>query len=226
MRLTKRSSTMGVSVLRFFHFIAAILALSFSASVAAKAPTSDYAGDDGGYLVYSVGTIRIGMDFGFPYRRIAAPDGSTVDDSKGEIEPKLGGAFTLKIKKPDFTGVETGHVVARRLPPGRYIIENFAFGGQSPVGGSVLWSSEKPFRIEFVLLPGQTTYIGSFMRSPSFGTPLQAQLGAAGFFVVSDQSARDLPIARARVAGLPPVTGQVTDVDTLGSLALRSRLPE
>ena len=39
-------------------------------------------------------------------------------------------------------------------------------------------------------------YIGRFARAPSLGTPLEGELGAAGFFVISDQAATDLEIAR------------------------------
>jgi hypothetical protein len=166
------------------------------------------------------------MDFSFPYRRVNLSDGSSVDDWKGVIEPKLGGMWVLKIKNPDFSGRQTGHVVIRRLPPGSYVIENFAFGGQIPGIASYDWSSAKPFKIGFTIARGQATYIGSFIRAPSLGTSLQPQLGAAGFFIVSDQSDRDLPIAQNKNPQLPAVSIQVADVDAFGSAALRGREPQ
>lgn len=213
-------------MMRLWSWLGLLLILCAPVATAAKKAEADYAGDDGGYLVYSVGTIRIGMHFDFPYRRVATADGGVVDDWKGHIEPTVGGAFTLKVKNPDFTGVETGHVIVRRLPPGSYAIDNFAFAGQSPGGGGIGWSSAKPFRIAFTIKPGEATYIGSFMRSPSFGTPLAETLGAAGFFVISDQSARDLPIALTKRPALPQVMPQVTDVAPFGSAALQNRIPE
>ncbi len=202
-----------------------LLLLAFAAMPASAAPKpAAYAGPDGGYLVYSVGTIRIGMQFGFPYRRTALPDGTPAKDWKGEIEPAVGGAIYMKIKNPDFQGQETGHVVVRRLPPGDYLIDDFAFGGWGP-GVAYAWSSATPFAIRFTIRAGQATYVGSFMRAPSAGTPLEPQLGMAGFFVVADRSERDLPIASGRLpAGVEP-TVQVTDVDAFGSLVLRSREP-
>ena len=220
-----RSNHMG-GMLRLFRMaVLGLLALAAAAAAPAKSPPKDYAGADGGYLIYSVGTIKIGMDYSFAYHRTAAPDGTAVNDWKSRIEPSLGGAIYLKIKNPDFTGGESGHVIVRRLPPGQYVVDSFFFAGWTP-GAAHRWSSARPFALPFTIAPGQATYIGSFMRAPSLGTSLQKQLKAAGFFVVADRSDRDLPIARAKVPALPPVTEQVTDVDSFGSAALRSREPD
>lgn len=201
-----------------------LLAIVATPALAAAKP-ADYAGADGGYLVYAVGTIALGMHFDFPYRRTALPDGAPANDWKGKISPTVGGAIYLKIKNPDFEGRESGHVVVRRLPPGDYVIDNFAFYGSSPMGAAYDWSSAKPFAIRFTIRPGQATYIGSFMRAVSLGTPLEPQLGAAGFFVVADRAGRDLPIARTRLPAACEVTAQVTDVDAFGNAALRGREP-
>lgn len=185
----------------------------------------DYQGADAGYLVYAVGTVRIGMDFDFSYRQTAGADGGPGQGWRGKIEPKLGGAIYLKIKNPDFTGEETGHVVVRRLPPGSYQVDKFFFAGSNLAGTSYSWSSAVPFSLPFTIRPGEATYIGSFMRSPSLGTPLQPVLGAAGFFVVANRADRDLPLARAK---LPPDTrmnSEVGDVSRFGSEALRTGQP-
>lgn len=202
------------------HLLVALLALVATPALAAKKSPA-YAGEDGGYLVYGVGTIAIGMHFDFPYRRAATPEGTTVDDWKGTIEPTVGGAIYLKIKNPDFEGRESGHVVVRRLPPGEYLIDSLAFYGSSPTGAAYDWSSARPFAIRFTIRPGQATYIGSYMRAPSLGTSLQPALGAAGFFVVADRSDRDLPIARMRL----PASCEITDVSTFGSAALSKAEP-
>lgn len=196
--------------------------IAISLPAVAKKPAPDYTEDDGGYLVYSVGTIRIGMEFSFPYRRTALSNGTSIDDWKGQIEPSTGGAWTKKIKTPDFTGFETGHVIVRRLPPGHYAITNFGFAGSSPLGGSYAWSSAKPFAMEFDIRPDRATYIGSFMRSPTPKPDLRAQLGYAGYFLIADRSERDLPLARAKLPLLPSVDIQVTDVEQFGSAALRN----
>jgi hypothetical protein len=202
-------------------FVGALVAMP----AAARSTDKDYMGADGGYLIYSVGTIRIGMDFDFSYRRTSTLDGQLVKDWKGKIKPKLGGAIYLKIKNPDFSGKETGHVVIRRLPPGRYEVHSFFFGGPNLAGTTYSWSPAKPFSLPFDVKSGEATYIGSFMRSPSLGTPLQAALGAAGFFVVADRSERDLPIAKRRLAAPIKATVQVTDVSMFGNQALQASQP-
>ena len=204
--------------------VLALAVLAFAMPATAGGKSKEYAGADAGYLVHSAGTVSIGMHFDFSYRRVATVDGAAVADWKGKIQPRLGGAIYLKVKNPDFTGKETGHVVVTRLPPGNYEVHSFGFAGSTALG-SVHWSPSKPFSLPFTIRPGEATYIGSFMRSPSLGTSLQPKLGAAGFFVVADRSDRDLPIARTRLPAEAALTQQVTDVSQFGSLALRTAQP-
>jgi len=208
-----------------FHSLCAFAVLSLMVATSSSAKPREYDGPDGGYLVYSVGTVRIGMHFDFSYRRVSTPDGAAVQDWQGKIQPKLGGAIYLKVKDPDFTGEESGHVIVARLPPGQYRVDNFAFGGFAPGRGSVRWSPAKPFALPFIIRSGAATYIGSFMRAPSLGTPLQSKLGAAGYFLIADRSNRDLPIARTRLPAGTPVTAEVTDVSQFGSEVLRRSQP-
>jgi hypothetical protein len=208
---------------RQFVIFAAIAALT-SVPTWAKADP-DYAGDDAGYLIYSVGTIRIGMGFAFDYGPVTDTGSKSAKQWRGRIRPLLGGGWVSGIKKPDFTGRESGHVIVRRLPPGRYAVTDFSFGGQSVGGGSVEWSSARKFSLPFEIRPGQATYIGSFMRSPSFGTVLQRQLGAAGFFVIADRNLRDLPLAVPRLPQGTAIRPEVTDVSIFNSLALQVREP-
>ena len=205
--------------------IALCLALFLLPASPAQGRDKDYAGTDGGWLVYAVGTVKIGMHFAFSYRPVAGADGSPVQGWSGKIEPRLGGAIYLKIKKPDFSGEETGHVVVRRLPPGRYQVDKFSFGGSNLAGTAYNWRSAVPFALPFEIRPGEATYIGSFMRAPSLGTPLQPMLGAAGFFVVTDRGERDLPIARTKLPPETPIRSEVEDVSKFGSQALRTAHP-
>ena len=209
----------------FRLWVLCIVVLGWASPAMAGNTSSDYRGDDGGYLVYAVGTIAIGMRFDFPYRRVALLDGTTVQDWQGSIAPTVGGAWVLKIKNPDFTGRESGHVVVRRLPPGSYLIDQFAFSGGGFGMGTIDWSSAVPFAMRFTIQPGAATYIGSFMRAPSLGTPLEPQLNAAGYFLIADRSARDLPIARSKVPILGTISTEVTDVTQFGSIVLRRDEP-
>lgn len=205
--------------------LAAIVVANVALPATSSAKGKEYDGPDSGYLVYSVGTVRIGMNFSFAYKRILSAGGESVADWKGKIQPRLGGAIYLKVKKPDFTGEESGHVVVTRVPPGQYQVHDFAFGGSTPLGGSVRWSPAKPFALPFTIRSGEATYIGSFMRAPSLGTALQPTLGAAGFFVVANRAERDLPIAKTRLPASIGLTSEVTDVSQFESAALRATHP-
>lgn len=206
-------------------WISIFLAALSSAPAFAAGKNQDYREADAGCLIYSVGTIKIGMRFTFPYGRIKSQNNQLVKDWSGKIEPKVGGAIYLKIKNPDFSGGETGHVVIRCLPPGEYEVGSFSFSGSVPGIGGYTWSPAEPFSLPFSIRSGEATYIGSFMRAPSLGTSLQPVLGAAGFFVIADRSERDLPIATGRIPTAMKVITEVTDVSVFGNPALRVNEP-
>jgi hypothetical protein len=125
------------------------------------------------------------------------------------------GFFSPRPNDLDYQGREAGRVITRELPPGAYEIHDFGFRGTLIVAG-VEWSSASPFSIPFTIKPGEATYLGNIARAPSLGTPLERELGAVGYFVISDQSERDLPLARAKTPTLPPVRMDVPDVTALG----------
>ena len=194
--------------------------LVFSGTAAAA---GDYDGPDGGYLIFSVGTLHIPMNFTFRYRSVGPAPGST-RPWNGVIECRCVGFFTARMANPDYTGQETGKVMTHRLPPGDYEIYDFGFGGA--VGSSVTtFSSGQRFVIPFTIRPGEATYVGNFARAPSLGTPLEAALGAKGFFVISDKRERDLAIARVRFPDLAEPTVSVTDVSVFNHPALRASEP-
>lgn len=208
--------------------LALVLAIpigSLPAAASASEKPAEYRGADAGCLIYSVGTRSIGMRFKFRYARAdgASPNGG--GRWAGTIEPRVGGAILLKIRNPDFTGEESGHVIVRCLPPGRYAVGGFEFSGSIPGVGSTQWSPARPIVMPFTIRSGEATYIGTFIRAPSLGTPLQPVLGAAGYFLVADRRKRDLPIARARLPSGMAVTNEVTDVSTFGLAALRDAAP-
>lgn len=168
-----------------------------------------------GTLIYSVGSVDIAMNFEFGFQRTATLAGEAVADNRGAMVCRCVGFFRPRPNNLDYYGREAGRVFVQSLPAGRYEIHDFGFRGTLIVAG-VEWSSAIPFAIPFTINPGEATYIGNFARAPSLGTSLESQLGAVGYFVVSDQSERDLAIARARNAALPAVRVEVTDVSSLG----------
>ena len=199
----------------------AALALVLAATLLLPRPAQagEYTGADGGYVVYSIGTIKIPMRYSLEYRQVSAPGGALKKPWRGSMLCACVGFIRAAMPDPDFTGRETGKVVVSRLPPGKYEIYDFSFGGA--VGTTTYsWSSRNKFSIPFEIRPGEATYIGSLARAPSLGTSLERTHGAGGFFVISDRSERDLPLARKRHPGLPEVREEVTDVSTLGHPAL------
>lgn len=201
--------------------------LIFASSGHANDKGKAYTGADAGCVIYAVGTIDgFGMRFGFPYRRIAMPDGTPTKDWAGEIRPKVGGAIYLKIKDPDFTGKETGHVVVRCLPPGMYEIDKFQFFGSIPGLASYRWKPAKPFSMPFSIKSGEATYIGSFMRGlPLPGMVQEDPQMRGGIFVVANRSNRDIEIANGKIPSGMKVVQQVTDVSQFGIRPLMADLP-
>lgn len=184
------------------------------------ADAEEYRGADGGYVVWSAGSRAIPMNFTFHYRGLAPAPGMRRAWA-GTLGCGCVGMWGAR-RDFDYTGVENGKVTIQRLPPGEYEIHDFGFGG-SVAGTITSFSSGRPFVIPFTVRSGQTTYIGGFARAVSLGTALEPTLGAAGYFVIADESARDLPIARAKMPDLPDVTIQVADVSAFGHPALRAR---
>jgi hypothetical protein len=187
----------------------------FAALLAFPHGASAQADDAPGTLIYSVGSVDIAMNFEFGYRRTATLAGDAVEDNRGAMVCRCVGFLRPRPSNLDYYSREAGRVIVHALPPGRYEIYDFGFTGTLIVAG-VVWSSATPFSIPFTINPGEATYIGNFARAPSLGTRLEPQLGAVGYFVVSDQSERDVPIARARNPALPAVREEVADVSTLG----------
>jgi hypothetical protein len=197
--------------------------LSFSTACAAESIDTDYNGPDAGTLIFSTSTLQISMNFTFYYERSGDDRDADSIFGAGEIVCSCVGFWHPKMSDPDFdTGYETGKVHIQHLRPGNYEVYTLTFGGFTGVSG-LQWFPKKGFSLPFTIKPGQATYIGNFARHPSLATPLEAQLGATGYFVVSDRSARDIEIARKQDPALPPVQMSVTDV---GALNLPNLLPQ
>lgn len=179
---------------------------------------------DRGTLIYSVGTIEIPMNFSFSYRRIALNSGEAVRDSGGTIGCGCVGIFRARRSDVDYEGRERGKVYILSLPPGEYEIFDFGFGGT--IGTlAIASSSARRFSLRFRIGSGEATYIGNFARAPSMGTPLRARFGAAGYFVISNKSERDIPIARRREPALSEVRIEVPDASATGQPMLFARDP-
>ncbi len=186
---------------------------------------TDYRGYDVGILIFSTSTLKISSNFAFYYKKLGDIRDVKSTYGAGTIDCRCLGFWRAKISDPDYdTGYETGKVQIQHLQPGDYEVYTLAFNG-SIVAASLHWYPTKPFSIPFTIKSGQATYIGNFARAPSLGTPLAAQLDAAGYFVVSDKRERDLEIARKKLPDLGPVAVSVTDVSQFGTPILMSHDP-
>jgi len=197
--------------------------LSLSPAWSAERINTDYRGPDAGALVFSTSTLQISMNFTFLYKKKGDDRDADSVFGAGSIVCDCVGFWHPTMSDPDYnTGYETGKVQIQHLPPGDYEVYTFTFSGFMATT-AWQWFPKNGFSIPFTIKPGEATYIGNFARHPSLGTPLASQLGATGYFVVSDQSARDIEIAKKHDPNLPPVTVSVTDVTSLNLPNLLAR---
>lgn len=200
-------------------FLALLVAIGGLGGCASDPVNRRYSGNDGGYLVYSIGRLREPADFVIYYRRDRQESGLFQDN--GLLVYNSDKPFG---NKPDFQdSTETGLVGTHYLEPGNYEIYSFDVTLRD-----VFQQTGSPmhnFSIPFTIRPGQITYIGDYncvkmMGSDLFGNPV----GASAYFVVSDKHVRDLTIAHNRDARLPAtVTMAIPDVDRLKSPFFKTR---
>lgn len=176
----------------------------------------DYNAPDAGVLIYSAGSIELPSIVTFHFRRVALPDGKKVSDWKGSIGCRCIGLVKAKDFDSDYQGRETGRVIARNLPPGRYEIFNFLISGYNGIG-TVSTTSKKPFSIPFEIRAGEATYIGNFARAH-----VPSRKGPVPYFVITDKAERDLAIAKTKRPELTTIRNEVFDVTTIGNPALRT----
>jgi hypothetical protein len=194
----------------------ALLLLLLATLPVSGATFLDYNGPDAGVLVYSAGGIELPSIVTFHFRRVALPDGKKVSDWKGAIGCRCIGLVKPKDFDSDYTGRETGRVIARNLPPGRYEIFNYLISGYNGIG-TVSTRSKEAFSIPFEIKAGEATYIGNFARAH-----VPSRKGPLPYFVITDKSERDLPIARAKRPDLTTIRNEVFDVTSIGNPALRT----
>jgi hypothetical protein len=105
-----------------------------------------------------------------------------------------------------------GAVFTKQLSAGDWVVSTFEIDTHS----RVRWYPIKELNIPFKIQAGRATYIGSF-QPIGYMTKTALGISIAGGvrWVVSDQSARDIPIAQSQNSNLGPVDVGVFDVDTL-----------
>jgi hypothetical protein len=115
---------------------------------------------------------------------------------------------------------QEGIVDVRRLPPGDYEIFNF----QAHINATTLqmrWESKSDFSIPFTIAAGRATYVGEMMA-----VELKRERGFLGLqshegihVVLTDKSARDVSIARAKEPHMSEVAVTVIDPKSVANPA-------
>ena len=115
---------------------------------------------------------------------------------------------------------EHGGIATMKLKPGRY--EFYDFAVSAPGMG---YQPRIAFSIPITIEPGKITYLGQYL---TLGIPKEGLFGGeiegAPYFVLSNQQARDIPLAAKDnpvLAGLPVING-VPNPATLGVPYFRS----
>lgn len=156
-----------------------------------------------------------GADAGVAFATIAAKSGteyssyrllfrSRAEKAEGEFVWLQNNWFSSD--KPDFSdATKTGEVLPVKLAPGEYELYSVSTF-QNGYPATMTWSPREPFSIPFTVRTGQATYLGEFLAIATFGENVfGATVRGGPIFVVSDQRARDEPIARAEIGGFSTV---------------------
>ena len=179
--------------------IAFLLSVGLIGAASAREPPA-YSGPDAGYVVLAVGTSSNHYS---NYRLHLRKNGDTTFDQYFEYIPRdLFVGQSADFSEPD----EKGVVISRPLPPGDYEIYNLEV---LRTVSRDFWKAKDDFSITFTVKTGETTYLGDF-RGMMLGQPrLFGPSGDGAYFIVSDKSARDLPLARSKKD--TPAKGNVTN---------------
>lgn len=160
-----------------------------------------------GYLVVSLlrdKSSPLGSD---SYEGRVSASYSNAAHGREEITYCAPGSINVDDVPTDFENAEgDGAVYTKSLPPGTYAFYNISVSTDCGAPNTTFYSA---VNFPFTIQPGRVTYVGEFhflaRLHPRFFSKPDGVVGV----VVSDQSARDLPIADKK-ARLPPFQVDIT----------------
>jgi len=213
----------------FAAFISVLLLPAWGPFGSDEDALKPYHGADAGRIVLSLGAYK-GADF-IRYSILFRPRGQTQT-----------GRITYDIKWPtNFNDqYERGQVWTYALKPGDYEIYNFQLEFATSGGALVsLWNEPKvptgwtmtdqmgvislqqPLSIPFTVHAGETIYLGEFLAMQTAATNgLGMPVPAGAKFQLSNQSERDLPVAKLRDDAITTMKSELPDPDKIGSPVL------
>ena len=158
---------------------------------------TEYKGADTGFLVSSIGFTQPELTtYDMYYRPVPA---RSSDGKKAIISISSRSIFDGRDYKNETV---QGRVVIHHLKPGTYELY------EGHAGGDNYWMSDS-ISYTFVITPGETTYIGSFVGSRTVSDHDKNIWG--GYIIngasiqVADEHERDFTAARKHEANLPPI---------------------
>lgn len=184
-----------------FRFLVSFCAAFLVGCASTTQMPSDYEGADAGKVILGLGAMNGGAAYSSYDLRFRRIDGAQTE-SVGRFTFLPNNVFSSK--KPDYqNSQETGVVLVKSLPAGKYEIFNFNIFlnmGMTQTN----FSSKEPFSIPFTVKAGQVTYLGNYQANKltaknTFGMEIPS--GAA--FAISQRLMTELGIARASDSKIP-----------------------
>jgi hypothetical protein len=125
---------------------------------------------------------------------------------------------SLLSRGSDFVGEnEKGGVQILTVPAGEWEMYQCAMTGRSSALDSTTFYPSKDFSVPITIIPGGTVYIGSYRAVWTAGKDaFGAAVTTGGYFAVSDQSGRDIAIAKKKDSAIGDVDAQIPDYGALG----------
>ena len=170
-----------------------------------------YAGPDAGKLIMAFGSNH-GMDYS-RYQLYYRPKTRCGEAFISHLHNNI-----FSAQKPDIDdNAEEAEVWELRLPPGDYEFYNFEITSDNGIVRK-RFTSPEDFSVPFTIKPGKTSYFGDFRAMAVEGRNIFGlAVDAGAYFMISDQSDRDLQIAKLKDSTISGVENSVPDPRTLNN---------
>jgi hypothetical protein len=167
-----------------------------------------------GKIIWSVTTgINRNLPETFAFR-FKTPDGKHTDYASYTHDNFLlsrGSDFKDEIRK--------GGVQVLTVPAGEWDFYTYIMDGPQSAMSSMTLSPKDDFSVPITVTPGGTTYIGSYDAQWTNGKNIFGMgISTGGYFVVSDQGARDIAIAKRKDPAIGEVSTTIPDYKSMGLL--------